>query len=61
MYFATGPKLDSLSISGKVINSLTGQAEIEAVVLILPLDRDTFSVKKNLPFLPLQIVVVIIS
>ncbi|MCX2452939.1 Ig-like domain-containing protein [Pedobacter sp. PLR] len=39
--FSTGPKLDSLSIKGKVTNSITGEPEIEAVAFILPLDRDT--------------------
>ncbi|WP_316750313.1 Ig-like domain-containing protein [Pedobacter gandavensis] len=39
--FSTGPKLDSLSIKGKVTNAITGEPEIEAVAFILPLDRDT--------------------
>jgi len=39
--FSTGPQLDSLSISGKVINSLTGEPEFEALAFILPLNRDT--------------------
>lgn len=39
--FSTGPKLDSLSIKGKVINSVTGLPELDAVVFILPLNRDT--------------------
>ncbi|WP_316819523.1 Ig-like domain-containing protein [Pedobacter gandavensis] len=39
--FSTGPKLDSLSIKGKVTNSVTGEPEIEAVAFILPLERDT--------------------
>ncbi|WP_316840972.1 Ig-like domain-containing protein [Pedobacter gandavensis] len=39
--FSTGPKLDSLSIKGKVSNSITGEPEIEAVAFILPLERDT--------------------
>ncbi len=45
--FATGPKLDSLSISGKVTNSTTGLPEIEAVVMIFPLNRDTLFGKKK--------------
>uniref|UniRef100_UPI003D7F4A45 Ig-like domain-containing protein n=1 Tax=Pedobacter sp. TaxID=1411316 RepID=UPI003D7F4A45 len=45
--FSTGPKLDSLSISGKVTNSLTGLPEKEAVVMILPLNRDTLFGKKK--------------
>lgn len=39
--FATGPKLDSLSIKGKVLNSTTGAPEIEALAFILPVERDT--------------------
>ena len=39
--FATGPQLDSLSIKGKVTNSLTGLPEIDALAFILPLTRDT--------------------
>ena len=45
--FATGPKLDSLSISGKVINSTTGLPEMETLVMIVPLDRDTIFGKKK--------------
>lgn len=45
--FSTGPKLDSLSISGKVINTLTGKPEIDATVFILPLERDTLFGKKK--------------
>ncbi|WP_432709665.1 Ig-like domain-containing protein [Pedobacter sp.] len=39
--FSTGPELDSLSISGQVTNALTGAPEIEAVVMIFPVARDT--------------------
>lgn len=39
--FATGPQLDSLSIKGKVINSLTGEPELDALAFILPINRDT--------------------
>ncbi|MBB2150166.1 Ig-like domain-containing domain [Pedobacter gandavensis] len=39
--FSTGPKLDSLSIKGKVTNAVTGEPEIEAVAFILPLEKDT--------------------
>jgi len=39
--FSTGPQLDSLSIKGKVINSVTGLPELDAVVFIFPLQRDT--------------------
>jgi uncharacterized protein (DUF2141 family) len=45
--FSTGPTLDSLSISGTVKNSLTGEREIDAVVLLLPLNRDTLFGKKK--------------
>ena len=39
--FATGPELDSLSISGRVTNSLTGQPELDALAFIYPIERDT--------------------
>jgi len=39
--FATGPKLDSLNISGNIKNALTGKPEIEAVAFIFPLSRDS--------------------
>lgn len=39
--FSTGPQLDSLSIKGKVTNSVTGLPELDAVVFIFPLNRDT--------------------
>jgi len=45
--FSTGPVLDSLSISGNVTNSLTGEAEIETTVFILPLSRDSIFGKKR--------------
>lgn len=45
--FSTGPKLDSLSINGKVTNSLTGQAEKDVLVFIFPLQRDTLFGKKR--------------
>ena len=45
--FATGPKLDSLSISGKVINTLTGKPELDATVFILPLAKDSIFGKKK--------------
>lgn len=45
--FATGPKLDSLSISGKVSNTQTGKAEMDAIVFIIPLTKDSiFGLKK---------------
>ena len=45
--FSTGPQLDSLSIKGKVINSITGLPELDAVVFILPLNRDTLFGKRK--------------
>lgn len=45
--FSTGPTLDSLSISGNVTNALTGEAEIESTVFILPLSRDSLFGKKR--------------
>jgi len=51
--FATGPTLDSLSISGNVTNALTGEAELEATVFILPLSRDSLFGKKRAPIFTL--------
>lgn len=45
--FATGNQLDSLSISGKVINELKGQAEIESTVFVYPLEKDSLFGKKR--------------
>lgn len=45
--FATGPTLDSLSISGNVTNALTLEPEIETTVFILPLSRDSLFGKKR--------------
>lgn len=45
--FSTGPKLDSLSISGKVTNTQTGKPEIDATVFIIPLSRDSIFGKKK--------------
>jgi len=45
--FSTGPTLDSLTISGNVKNALSGQPEIEAVVFILPLAKDSIFGKKK--------------
>jgi hypothetical protein len=45
--FSTGPTLDSLSISGNVTNALTGEAEIESTVFIIPLSRDSLFGKKR--------------
>lgn len=45
--FSTGPEIDSLSIGGKVINSLTDEPEKDVTVFILPLERDTIFGKKR--------------
>lgn len=47
--FSTGPKLDSLSISGKVISTQTGKPELDATVFIIPLSRDSIFGKKKAP------------
>ena len=39
--FSTGPKLDSLSLSGKVTDAITGLPVLDAIAFILPLHRDT--------------------
>lgn len=43
--FATGPKLDSLSIKGKVVDAVTGEPQLDALVFIFPLKRDTLFAK----------------
>ena len=45
--FSTGPKLDSLSISGQVTNTQTGKPELDATVFIIPLARDSIFGKKK--------------
>lgn len=45
--FSSGPTLDSLSISGNVTNALTGAPEIDALVFIFPISRDTLFTKKK--------------
>jgi len=45
--FSTGPEIDSLSMSGKVTNALTGEIEKETTVFILPVERDTLFGKKR--------------
>ena len=47
--FATGDKIDSLQISGKVINSMDNQIVPEATVFILPISRDSLFGKKRAP------------
>ena len=51
--FSTGPTLDSLSVSGNVTNAITGEAELEATVFILPLSRDSLFGKKRAPIFTL--------
>lgn len=45
--FSTGPLLDSLSIKGRVINTLTGKPVLDATVFIIPLARDSIFGKKK--------------
>jgi uncharacterized protein (DUF2141 family) len=45
--FATGPDLDSLSISGNIKDSQTGKPVIEGVAFVFPLARDTLFGKKK--------------
>lgn len=45
--FSTGPKIDSLQLSGTVISSLTGEPELDATVFILPLNKDSLFGKKR--------------
>ncbi|WP_175634779.1 Ig-like domain-containing protein [Pedobacter ghigonis] len=45
--FSTGPEIDSLSVSGKVINSLSDEPEKDVTVFILPIERDTLFGKKR--------------
>ncbi|WP_316830370.1 Ig-like domain-containing protein [Pedobacter aquatilis] len=45
--FSTGNEIDSLRLSGKVTNALTGEFEKEATVFILPVERDSLFGKKR--------------
>ncbi|MBE7175702.1 MAG: Ig-like domain-containing protein [Mucilaginibacter polytrichastri] len=45
--FSTGDKIDSLSISGKVFNTVTNKPEKEATVFILPASQDTLPKRKK--------------
>ncbi|MDQ7947265.1 MAG: Ig-like domain-containing protein [Pedobacter sp.] len=45
--FSTGPRIDSLSIAGSVKNALTLQPEIDAIVLAIPLARDSIFGKRK--------------
>ncbi len=48
--FSTGDQIDSLSISGKVINSLTKQKLKDVTVFILPVSQDSLFGKKKASF-----------
>jgi uncharacterized protein (DUF2141 family) len=39
--FSTGPKLDSLSLTGTITDAITGLPVLDAVAYIVPLNRDT--------------------
>lgn len=45
--FSTGPEIDSLSVSGKVISALTAEAEKDVTVFIIPVERDSIFGKKR--------------
>jgi len=45
--FSTGPHIDSLSVSGDVKNTLTGEHEKEVTVMLIPIKQDTIWGKKK--------------
>jgi len=47
--FATGPHIDSLSISGKVMNTQTGEREKDATVMLFTLRQDSLLFGKKRP------------
>ncbi|MDF2432329.1 MAG: hypothetical protein JWP44_1960 [Mucilaginibacter sp.] len=47
--FSTGAHIDSLSISGKVVNTLTGEREKEATVMLFTLKQDSLLFGKKRP------------
>lgn len=49
--FATGPSIDSLTISGTVTNALTQQKEKEATILLFNLKQDSLLFRKKRPTL----------
>ena len=54
--FSTGPHIDSLSISGSVQNTLTGDKEKDVTVMLLTPKQDTTIFgKRNHPYMPQQI------
>ncbi|WP_460680499.1 Ig-like domain-containing protein [Mucilaginibacter koreensis] len=49
--FSTGPHIDSLSVSGSVSNTQTGEKEKDATVMLFPLDQDTAFFGKKKPYI----------
>jgi len=47
--FSTGPHIDSLSMSGRVINTLTGEREKDATVMLFTLKQDSLLFGKKKP------------
>lgn len=47
--FSTGPHIDSLSVSGNVINSLTNQKEKDVTVMLIPVKQDSAIFGKKKP------------
>ncbi len=47
--FSTGPHIDSLSISGRVINTTTGEREKDATVMLFTLKQDSLLFGKKKP------------
>ncbi len=45
--FSTGPHIDSLSVSGSVLNTLTQEKEKEVTVMLFPIKQDTLFGKKK--------------
>lgn len=45
--FSTGPKLDSLSIGGQVINTIDNKPVLDATVLLYPINKDSLFGKKK--------------
>jgi hypothetical protein len=45
--FSTGPHIDSLSVSGNVLNTLTQQKEKDVTVMLFPVKQDTLFGKKK--------------
>jgi len=45
--FSTGPKLDSLTLSGQVTDAVTGEPVLDAIAYIVPINRDTILGKRK--------------